>query len=334
MRISAFGLQPHLDRDFVDELGDIHPAFRHLGTDALHVPFAQIEPDPDRVDLDDGRELARVAAADQLADRDLARGDDAVEWGRHRRIAQSDLRVLGVGLRLQYVGARGIAVGTGLVEIGLGRDVLRLQLLLAGEFGFGIDQRRLGPLLGRLRLLQLDLVGLRLDHEQRRALLHRLAVLVFNFLDVSLYARHQFDVVHRGGIAGRLQIGRDRLLHREFDRHLRRGRRDEAVFFPACREQDEHTRAGEQGPPCSIRRACLASRSGAAAAAPAGRHRIMRERLGHDRIRDAGGNPAHVLSPGLAPVTATAHETRPDNIIFLETSCRQVTTCRYFRASQ
>jgi hypothetical protein len=40
-----------------------------------------------------------------------------------------------------------------------------LEFLLTGEFGFGIDQRRLGALFRRLGLLELNLVGLRLDYE-------------------------------------------------------------------------------------------------------------------------------------------------------------------------
>ncbi len=166
MRISGLGLQTDLDRHLVDQVGDGHGALRHLRPHALHVPFAQIEPHPDRVELDDARELARVVAADQFADRYLARGHDAVEGSRNRGVAEIDLRRLHVGLGLEHVGARGVAVGACLVEVGLGRDVLGLQLLLTGEFGFGVDQRRLGALLRRLCLLELDLVGLGLDDEQ------------------------------------------------------------------------------------------------------------------------------------------------------------------------
>ena len=249
VRISGLGLQADLDRGLVDQVGDGHALLRQLCPPALHVPLAQIEPYPDRVELDDGRELARVVAADELADRYLARSHDPVEGCRNRGVAEIDLRRLHIGLGLQHVGARGVAVCTCLVEGGLGRDVLGLEFLLTGEFGFGIDQRRLGPLLRRLCLLELDLVGLRLDHEQGRPLLDRSAVLILDLLDVALHTRQELDGVYRRGVAGRLQIGRERLLQGKLDRHLRRRRRDEAVLLPARRQQREHPHPDEKRQP-------------------------------------------------------------------------------------
>ena len=190
-----------------------------------------------------------MVTTDQFADRNFARCHDAIKRGRHRGVAKCDLRVLGIGLRLQHIGPRGIAVGACLVEVGLCRDVLGLELLLPGEFGFGIDERRLGALLRRLRLLQLDLVGLGLDHEQRRALLHGLAVLIFYLLHVSLHAGHELDVVDRGCIAGGLQIRRDRLLYRQLHGHLRWRRRDEAILL-AARRQGDRRRTRDHGQGC------------------------------------------------------------------------------------
>jgi len=68
-------------------------------------------------------------------------------------------------------------------------------------------------------------------------------------LDVAFHARQQLDRIHRGGVAGRLQIGRERLLQGKLDRHLRRRRRDEAVLLPARRQQREHPDPGEKQPP-------------------------------------------------------------------------------------
>jgi len=79
-----------------------------------------------------------VVAADQLTDRDLARGHNAVEGSGNARVAEIDLGGLGRGLRLQHAGARGIAGSAGPVEIGLGGDVLGLEFLLTREFGLGI----------------------------------------------------------------------------------------------------------------------------------------------------------------------------------------------------
>jgi hypothetical protein len=124
-----------------------------------------------------------------------------------------------------------------------------LEFLLTGEFGFGVDQRRLGAILRCLCLLELDLVGLRLDHEQGRALLHRGAVLILDLLDVALHTRQELDGIHRRGVAGRLQIGRERLLQGKLDRHLRRRRRDEAVLLPARRQQREHPHPDEKRQP-------------------------------------------------------------------------------------
>src|SRR5262249_804445 len=87
----------------------------------------------------------------------LARGHDPVEGSRNRGVAEIDLRRLHIGLGLEHVGTRGVAVAARLVQVGLGRAVLGLQLLLTGEFGFGIDQRCLGALLRRLCLLELTL---------------------------------------------------------------------------------------------------------------------------------------------------------------------------------
>ena len=106
-----------------------------------------------------------MAAPDQFANGNFARRHHPVERGRHRRVAEVDLGGLNIRLRLEHIRARGVAVGARLVEIGLGRNVLGLQLLLTRELGFGVDQRRLGAFRRRLRLLQLHFVGLRLDDE-------------------------------------------------------------------------------------------------------------------------------------------------------------------------
>ena len=165
VRIAGLGLQADFDRNLVDQLGDSDAALRHLRTHALHVTFAQNEPYPDRVELHDGREFAGVVAADQFADRNLARRHDAVEGSRNRGVAEIDLRGLGLGLRLQHARAGGVAGGACSVEIGLRRHVLGLEFLLTREFGFGIDQRRLGALFRGLGLFELNLVRLRLDYE-------------------------------------------------------------------------------------------------------------------------------------------------------------------------
>ena len=124
MRISALGLQADLDRHLVDEIGGICVALRQGSAHALHVAFAQVEPHPDRIELDDAGELTRLVAAYQLAHRHLTRRHDAVEWGDHGGVAEVDLRGLRVGLRLLHIGVRGIAIGARLVEVGLGRTSL------------------------------------------------------------------------------------------------------------------------------------------------------------------------------------------------------------------
>src|SRR5262249_58134994 len=127
-RISALGLQSDLDRHLVDHLGDGYAALRHLGAHALHVPLTQIEPHPNRVELDDARELAGVVAADEFADRYLARSYDSIEGSRNRAVAEIDFRRLHIGLSLEHVGARRVAVRACLFAVGLVADVLDLYL--------------------------------------------------------------------------------------------------------------------------------------------------------------------------------------------------------------
>ena len=57
------------------------------------------------------------------------------------------------------------------------------------------------------------------------------AVLVVDFLQKALDSRDEIDLVIRDGVAGRFQIGRDRLLQRISDTDLRRRRRDVRVLF-------------------------------------------------------------------------------------------------------
>ena len=138
--------------------------------------------------------VARIRA-DQLADRDLARGDDAVERRGHVGIAEIDLGLLLVGLRRLQVGLRRVARRQRLVVIGLGRDLPVHEIGLALVLGLRLLQRRLGAGDRRLGRFNFEPVRLRLDGEQRGALLHEFAVGVADRLHEALHARDEIDRV-------------------------------------------------------------------------------------------------------------------------------------------
>jgi hypothetical protein len=69
------------------------------------------------------------------------------------------------------------------------------------------------------------------------------AVLVLDFLQEALHARHQIDGVERCGVAGRLEIARQWLLHRRRDNDLGRRRRDITILFAATHEQCERDKS-------------------------------------------------------------------------------------------
>ena len=101
VRVPALGLQADLDRNL--ELGDI-PAPRTEGRAyLLHVPLANIEPHPDRLELDYAGELTRLIAADKLPERYQSRSDHPVKGSRDGRVAQIDLPGLAVGLSLKHI---------------------------------------------------------------------------------------------------------------------------------------------------------------------------------------------------------------------------------------
>ena len=86
-------------------------ALLELVADIEDVLLAHVEFDVDRVELDDGGELGRVAVADQFADRDQMLGDDAVERRHHGRVAQVGLGDDEVAFLVLDIGPRRIALG-------------------------------------------------------------------------------------------------------------------------------------------------------------------------------------------------------------------------------
>ena len=132
MRIAGLGLQADLDRNLLRS-SRVNAALRHVGAHAQHVLLADVEVHVDRIELHDGGEHGRRRrAADILADRDLARRDDAVERRRDLGVVEVELGQLRVDLRLVRV-ACGVARGQRLVVVGLGRGLPRHQLGLPLE---------------------------------------------------------------------------------------------------------------------------------------------------------------------------------------------------------
>ncbi|MGY4415560.1 hypothetical protein ACVWW4_007296 [Bradyrhizobium sp. LB7.1] len=122
------------------------------------------------------------------------------------------------------------------------------QIALPLVVGFRLPERRLRTDLGGLRLLELELVGLGLDREQLGALFDEGAVRVVDRLQEALHARDEIDILDRRGVAGGLDIARDRALHGRGDVHLGRRRRDERILVLAAGERGHGHRRG-QGPP-------------------------------------------------------------------------------------
>jgi hypothetical protein len=178
--------------------------------------------------------MGRRCRADQFADRDQMRGDDAVERRSHLGIAVIDRGEPGVDLGLLQIGLGVVARRGRLIQRRL-RDGLPLhQFGLTLEIEFGLSQGCLRAGFGGLRLFEPQFVGLGLDREQRGAFLHEGAVLVIDRLQEALHARDQIDALDRGSVAGRIEKARDRALHRQRDVHLRQRRRDKGVLFAAA----------------------------------------------------------------------------------------------------
>src|SRR5262249_43905700 len=121
--------------------------------------------------LDDGGELGRAIGAHQFAQRHQARRDEAVEGSLHLRVAEGELGLRGIDLRLLEPGARGVAIRRRVVERLLRRDLAAREIGLPFVFRFRLLQCRLRAGLGGARLLELELVRLGLDDEEGRPLL-------------------------------------------------------------------------------------------------------------------------------------------------------------------
>ena len=108
MRIAAVGLQTDLDRQLL-EIGRRQSAAAGFFPNPQDILFVDVEIDVDRIELHDGRKLCRRRRADQLADRNEMRADNAVERRNHVGVAVIDRRNLGVDLGLLQVRLRIIA---------------------------------------------------------------------------------------------------------------------------------------------------------------------------------------------------------------------------------
>src|SRR5712692_9050893 len=144
------------------------------------------------------------------------------------------------------------SIGGGIVERRFGGDLPARELDLPLVLRFRLLQGCLGAGLGGLRLLELQFVGFRLDGEERRTLLHLVAVFVVDLLQEPLHPRDQIGGIDRGGIAGRFQITRDRLPHRNRDGDLRRRRRHIAIVLPAAREHRGERDCGKTRTPHAV----------------------------------------------------------------------------------
>ena len=170
------------------------------------------------------------------------RADDAVERRGDVGVAVIDLRDLGVDLGLLQIGLHVVARRGRGIERGLRDGLLLHQFHLPLVIGLGLFQRGLRAGLGGLRLFELELVGLGLDGEQRGAFLYEGTVLVIDRLQKTLHARDQVDVLDRRGIAGGVEIARDRFLNGHRDLDLRRRRRYESILFAGGEQKQRQRR--------------------------------------------------------------------------------------------
>ena len=115
-----------------------------------HVVLADVEIHIDRVELHDRGEHGRRVAADELADRHLPRGDDAVERRRDLGVAEIDLCLLVVDLRLIEGRPARRRVCQRLIVLAWVETLLLEQLCLSLLLGLRLLQRRLGAGLGGL----------------------------------------------------------------------------------------------------------------------------------------------------------------------------------------
>ncbi len=161
------------------------------------------------------------------------RADDAVERRGHFRIAVIDLGDPGIRLRLLQIGAGIVAIRGGRIEGRLRHRLARHEVALALEVELGLLQRGLGAGFRGLGLVQLQFVGLGLDGEQGGAFLDEGAVGIIDRLQKARDARDQVDLLDGCGVAGRLEIARDRTLHGKRDVDLGRRRRRVGVLLAA-----------------------------------------------------------------------------------------------------
>ena len=118
MRIPGFGLQPDFDRNLLEVIR-LQAAPRDFRADPQHLLLADIERDVDRTVLNDGCQFGSRATPDQRADRDLAGADISVKRRFHLGIAEIDLRILDLEFGLIELRTRRVAIGEGLIELGL-----------------------------------------------------------------------------------------------------------------------------------------------------------------------------------------------------------------------
>src|SRR3984957_8930522 len=111
VRIALLALQTDFDRNARQVRRPERKA--RLGVallDRQNLRLAQIEIDPDRIGLNNGRELGRSANTDQRAEIDEMMGDDAIERSQHLRVAEVDGGEFGGRLGVEHVGGGLVAL--------------------------------------------------------------------------------------------------------------------------------------------------------------------------------------------------------------------------------
>ena len=245
-------LVDQLERD-----GDAALAARHVlarGGEALVAQIRRLiegELEADRIDRHDGRQqrgVAAGAARHQIADRDAAVADAAVD----RRAQLGEFVEVKLG-RLHHRllrghGGFGDALGLRALVVGLfGDGLVVAQQLAAGEIGLG--EGEIGARLRQIgaHLLEHDLERTAVDGEEQVALLDHLAVGEMDGREIARHPRAHLDRVDGHEAADILVLIDDGALHRLGDRHGRRRRRGRLLLaaLAAAGERKDRQAGGE-----------------------------------------------------------------------------------------
>ncbi len=181
--------------DMNDDVG-VLVRFSHPALVVENVALADLKDDVDRILADDGGKPSG-RGLHQIADGERGEPDPPVDRRADLGVAEIDLRLVELRLRLHDARQRPLFVRLALVDGGLRDVVVADELLAALQLQLCVDLRRLGLGERGARLLDGSLVRRLLDPEQQIALLDLLPFGEIALLDEARHARDDIDFVDR-----------------------------------------------------------------------------------------------------------------------------------------